>query len=319
MAASSRRWRRAFSVALVACTLLGARVARAQATNADDSAEMKKRQAKFESIEWLSGPSKGRLGEIGEIEVPKGCKLTQQKGTLTYLDLTQNIPDGDEVGLLRCQDSADEDKHWFVIYTYDESGYVKDDEKGHLDANAILKSLREGTDEGNLERKKRGWPEMHIDGWLRPPYYDEKSHNLTWSFKGGDSDGGTVVNESVRLLGRGGVLHADLVLNPTQVDSVIPDFDKVMLSTTFVAGSRYSEWKSGDKVAAYGLTALIAGGAGAVAMKSGLFAKLGAAIAGLWKLIAAGFLALSTRLKSLFKRKPKSGGGAPPSTPGSPS
>jgi uncharacterized membrane-anchored protein len=319
MSASNRRWRRAFSVTAVACALLGVRAARAQAPTAADSAERKARHAKFASIEWLTGPSKGRLGDIGEIEVPKGCRLTQERGATTFLELSQNIPDGDEVGLLLCDDASDDDRQWFVIYTYDESGYVKDDEKGHLNADTILKSLREGTDEGNLERKKRGWATMHIDAWVRPPYYDEKTHNLTWSFKGGDSDGGTVVNESVRLLGRGGVLHADLVLNPAQVDSVVPDFDKVMLSTTFVAGSRYSEWKSGDKVAAYGLTALIAGGAGAVAMKSGLFAKLGAALVGLWKLIAAAFLALSTRIKSLFKRKPKSGDGTPPNASNSPS
>lgn len=317
MAASNRRWRRTFSVTVVACTLLSARAMEAQAPTAADSANMKKWRAKYETIEWLTGPSKGRLGDIGEINVPKGCRLTQEKGATTYLELTENIPDGDEVGLLRCEDSSNDDMHWFVIYTYDASGYVKDDEKGHLDPNAILASLRKGTEEGNLERKKRGWDEMHIDGWVRPPYYDERTNNLTWSLKGGDSEGGTVVNESVRLLGRGGVLRAELVLNPTQVDSVIPEFDKIMLSTTFVPGSRYSEWKSGDKVAAYGLTALIAGGAGAVAMKSGLFAKLGAAIAGLWKLLAAGFLALSTRLKNLFKRKPKNDG-TPPAPPNRP-
>lgn len=317
MAASRCRWRRLFPVTLVAGALAVGRVSHAQAPTAVDSANMKKWRAKYASIEWLSGPSKGRLGDIGEIEVPKGCGLTQEKGATTYLELTQNIPDGDEVGLLRCDDSRDPEQHWFVIYTYDGSGYVKDDEKGHLDPDAILASLRKGTDEGNLERKKRGWAEMHIDGWVRPPYYDETTHNLTWSLKGGDSDGGTVVNESVRLLGRGGVLQAELVVNPEQVSSVIPAFEKITLSTTFVPGSRYSEWKSGDKVAAYGLTALIAGGAGAVAMKSGLFAKLGAVIAGLWKMIAAGFLVLSTKIKSLFKRRKSVG--SPPRTPNSPS
>ncbi|HEV7706011.1 MAG TPA: DUF2167 domain-containing protein [Gemmatimonadaceae bacterium] len=317
MAASNRRWRRAFSVTLVACTLFGARATHAQSPTAADSAEMKKRRAKFDSIEWLTGPSKGRLGDIGEIDVPKGCKLTQQKGADTYLDLTENIPDGNEVGLLRCTDVTDAEKRWFVIYTYDESGYVKDDEKGHLEPDSILASLRKGTEESNLERKKRGWSVMHIDGWVRPPYYNEKTNNLTWSLKGGDADSIVFVNESVRLLGRGGVLEAELVMNPEQADSASHEFDKIMLSTTFVPGSRYSEWKSGDKVAAYGLTALIAGGAGAVAMKSGLFAKLGAAIVGLWKLLAAGFLALATRLKSLFKRKPKNDG-TPPNPPNSP-
>jgi uncharacterized membrane-anchored protein len=316
MAASRCRWRSSFSLILVAGTFAVGRVSHAQTPTADDSARMKERHAKYASIEWLSGPSKGRLGDIGEIDVPKGCGLTQEKGATTYLELTENIPDGDEVGLLRCEDGNNAEQHWFVIYTYDESGYVKDDEKGHLDPNAILASMRKATDESNLERKKRGWDAMHIDGWVRAPYYDETTHNLTWSLKGGDSDGGTVVNESVRLLGRGGVLEAELVLNPEQVSSVAPAFDKIMLSTSFVPGSRYSEWKSGDKVAAFGLTALIAGGAGAVAMKSGLFAKLGAAIAGLWKLIAAGFLVLSTKIKSLFRRRKNDG--APPRTPNNP-
>jgi uncharacterized membrane-anchored protein len=304
MSGSMMRWRTMSSAIIVACSLVATSTTRAQ-SSARDSADRAERRAKFNTIEWLTGPSKGRLGTIAEIEVPAGCRLTQEKGAKTFLELTENIPSDEEVGLLLCRDRVHDDDDWFVIYTYDPSGYVKDDEKGHLDSAAILKSLREGTDEGNLERKKRGWAEMYISGWVRSPYYDEKTHNLTWSFAGGDSDSGKVVNESVRQLGRGGVLHADLVLNPNQVDSVVPDFDKVVLSTTFVPGSRYSEWKEGDKVAAYGLTALIAGGAGAVAMKSGLFAKLGVLLAGAWKVIAAAFVALSTRIKRLFNRKPK--------------
>jgi uncharacterized membrane-anchored protein len=273
----------------------------------DDSAAAKAARAKFATIEWLTGPSKGRLGSVGEIQVPKGCRLTQESGAKTYLELTENIPTDEEVGLLLCEDRNDEDGHWWVVYTYDPSGYVKDDDKKTLDANKILASLRKGTDDDNPERRKRGWSELHLDGWVRPPFYDEKTHNLTWSYTLGSSGEGKTVNHSVRMLGRGGVLHADLVLSPSQVDSVVPQFDSVVYSTTFVPGSRYSEWKEGDKVAAYGLTALIAGGAGAAAMKTGVFAKLAALFVAAWKIIAAAFVALLTRIKSLFKRKPKSG------------
>ena len=317
MSASISRWRTASSATVVVLSLATALAVRAQ-TATEDSASRKAAREKFESIEWLTGPSKGRLESIGEIDVPKGCRLTQKEGATKFLELSQNIPSDQEVGLLLCADRADPDGDWFVIYTYDPSGYVKDDEKGHLSADTILTSLQKGTDDGNAERRKRGWPEMHIDGWLRAPYYDEKTHNLTWSFRGGDSNGGKVVNESVRLLGRGGVLQEDLVLNPSQVDSVVPQFDQVVLSTTFVPGSRYSEWKSGDKVAAYGLTALIAGGAGVIAAKSGLLAKLGALLAGLWKLIAAAFVALSGAIKKLFTRKKKKDGDGPPTTPTTP-
>lgn len=292
------------SATVVVCCLFASG---ARAQSAADSAARKARLAKFATIEWLTGPSKGRLGSIGEIGIPKGCRLTQESGAKTYLELTENIPSDEEVGLMLCEDRNDEDGHWWVVYTYDPSGYVKDEEKKTLNANDILSTLRKGADEDNPERRKRGWDELHIDGWVRSPFYDEKTHNLTWSYTLGSSDGSKTVNHSVRLLGRGGVLHADLVLSPSQVDSVVPQFDSVMYSTTFVPGSQYSEWKDGDKVAAYGLTALIAGGAGAAAMKTGLFAKLAAGLAAAWKIIAAAFVAFATRLKNLFKRKPKSG------------
>ena len=47
----------------------------------------------------------------------------------------------------------------------------------------------------------------------------------------------------------------------------------------FKAGSRYAEFGQGDKIAAYGLTALVAGGAGAALAKSGLLSKMWKAIA----------------------------------------
>ena len=52
----------------------------------------------------------------------------------------------------------------------------------------------------------------------------------------------------------------------------------------------YSDFRAGDKVAEYGLATLVAGGATAVAAKTGLLAKL-------WKLIAAGIAALIAFLK----------------------
>jgi len=44
---------------------------------------------------------------------------------------------------------------------------VKDNEK--IDADAILKTLKENTEASNAERKRRGWPELHVVGWSIPP------------------------------------------------------------------------------------------------------------------------------------------------------
>ena len=60
-------------------------------------------------------------------------------------------------------------------------GYVSDDEKDELDAEAILDSIRQGTEAGNEEREKRGWPTMNIVGWHEEPHYDENTNNLSWA------------------------------------------------------------------------------------------------------------------------------------------
>jgi len=64
---------------------------------------------------------------------------------------------------------------------------------------------------------------------------------------------------------------------------------------TYTPGHKYAEWRSGDKVAAYGLTALVAGGAGVALVKSGLLVKF-------WKLIVVGIAALVGALKKLWSR-----------------
>ena len=113
-----------------------------------------------------------------------------------------------------------------------------------------------------------------------------QTHNLTWStIVRGKGTSSQSINHSVRLLGRGGVMHADLVADPAQVGSAVDAFDNILGGYSYVTGQRYSEWREGDKVAAYGLTALIAGGAGVAAAKLGLFGKA-------WKLILTLPLAL---------------------------
>jgi hypothetical protein len=117
------------------------------------------------------------------------------------MELTENPSDGDELGVLLHDDS------WFVVFTFDESGYVKDDEKDKLVADKILASIKQGTEQANEVRAERGWAAMEILGWQQAPFYDPGTHNLTWSIRG-RSDGGSSINHSARLLGRRGVMQA---------------------------------------------------------------------------------------------------------------
>lgn len=242
-------------------------------------------------IAWQEGPSTGQLGEIARIRVPEGYRFAGREGVRRFMELTQNPVSGDELGVMVSPGGPD-DQTWFVIFEFNPIGYVKDDEKGKLDADAILKSLKAGSERGNEERRKRGWATLDLLGWSTPPRYDPITNNLTWAIRA-SSEGTEVINHSVRLLGRRGVMDADLVLGPSQVASAVPDFDKLLTGFEFGTGNRYAEWVQGDKVAAYGLTALVAGGVGAAAAKSGLLGKL-------WKALVFGALAVAAALKRML-------------------
>lgn len=241
----------------------------------------------LQGIEFRVGPCTGHLGAFAEIQVPEGYLFTGTKGTGDFLTLNQNPINGSEVGAVLSQTEG-----WFVIFEYSETGHVQDDEKDDLDADDLLDTLKEGNKAGNETRKSRGWQPIELLGWHKPPFYDSKTNNLTWATLL-QSEEHKTINWSTRLLGRTGTMNVDLVASPDQIEGAMPAFESLMTSFAYNDGHQYAQFKQGDKIAEYGLTALIAGGAGAVALKTGLLAKL-------WKPIAIGAIACFAAIKKFF-------------------
>lgn len=265
-------------------------------------------------IKWTAGPTTAELGDdLARIDVPEGYVFAGGDETRKFMEMTGNPPSGRELGVIM---PAEEGKNWFLLFEYDEVGYVKDDEKDKIDADAILESVREGTEASNEERKKLGGGEIHVTGWFEKPHYDAKSHNLVWAIEAkGEVDTDRSVNYDVRLLGRKGYISATLVTDPGSLHADLPHVQTLLSGFSFQEGKRYADFVSGDKVAEYGLTALIAGGAGAAAVKLGLFAYLGKLFAKGGKLIVAGLVALGAGLKKIFGGGKKEDTGAPPIAP----
>lgn len=95
-----------------------------------------------------------------------------------------------------------------------------------------------------------------------------------------------MVNVSTRILVRSGYTHAILVSSPQAMEADLADFKLALKNFDYVSGEKYSEWKEGDKVAAYGLGALVLGGAAAVATSKGglkmIFIAIAGAVAAAW-------------------------------------
>src|SRR5262249_17362787 len=152
------------------------------------------------------------------------------------------------------------------VLEFKDTGYVKDDEK--IDPDGLLESLRKGTEASNEERKSRGWAPLTIVGWRFPPRYDQQNRRLEGAIDG-EPQGTRVVNDNTRILGSHGVTSVAVVADPDAIDRAVSDFKGVVQNYTYVSGERYTEYKAGDRVAEYGLAALVTGGAAAVAVKTG--------------------------------------------------
>jgi uncharacterized membrane-anchored protein len=259
------------------------------------------KETEKETFLYQQCPCKAKLGDQAEISLGKEFRFVDSANVPKFFEVTQNIPDGNELGVV-----IHEKGDWFVIFRFDDVGYVKDDEKSSLDAEALLKSIKEGTEGANEERKKRGWGTLSVVGWQQKPFYNEESHNLEWGIIGQDETGGRTVNYKSRILGRKGVMSVNLVTDVETVAADLQSYRKMATGFTYLATNRYSEFVKGDKVAEYGLSALVLGGAAAAAVKTGLFKTLLKFAAALWKLILVGILGLGGAIWRLLRGLKKS-------------
>jgi uncharacterized membrane-anchored protein len=193
---------------------------------------------------------------------------------------------------------------WGIVITYDEDGYVNDDDAGRLDYGKLLKEMQESAAATNEERKDEGFEPVTLIGWAEPPSYDKAAHKLYWAkeLQFGTEPEHTL-NYSIRVLGRRGVLVLNAVADMNQLPVIREQTKGILSAVNFNDGHRYTDYLPGsDKAAAYGLTGLIVG---ATAAKAGLFKVLLAGILAFKKAIVVAIVALGAGLKRFLGKAPQ--------------
>lgn len=251
-------------------------------------------------IKLVNGPTTVPLGKLAELKLPEGYAFVGPESLDRFFELTRNTRSGNEVGVLISPND------WTMFFDYDDVGYVKDDDKDQLNADKLMSSMTENQDAANAARKERGWDEMKLKGWATAPHYDQKTNNLKWAFNLSSSQDGfkeVWVNGSIRLLGRGGVMNVTLVSDAPLFKQAETEADQLLATNfSYVAGQKYAEFKAGDKVAQYGLAALVLGGGVAAAAKMGLLANLGVFLGKAWKFVVAAVVAIGVGIKKLMNK-----------------
>lgn len=249
----------------------------------------------------------------GEIAVPQAEAHFRLGPNFRYLEkadtrkvleqLWGNPPDDTVLGMIvPTEPTLLEDSSWAVVVTYSDEGYVSDEDAAKIDYDEMLASMKDSTQDENAARKEAGYGAVELVGWAVPPRYDGASKKLYWAkelaFEGSQ---GHTINYDIRVLGRRGYLSLNAVAGMSELPVVQTGMQQLLTMTEFDAGARYADFdESTDKVAAYGVAALIGGG---LAAKAGLFAKIGLVLAKFWKLLLIGIVAIGALIKRFFSKK----------------
>jgi uncharacterized membrane-anchored protein len=271
----------------------------AHAQNAAAQAEQK---AAFEAARAAAtdGPADVKVRDQAGLKLPAGFVFVPSPQANRLLKSMGNTPGDDLTGVVFPADGGS----WFAVVRYISEGHIKDDDAKDWNADDLLKSLKEGTEAANEERQRMGIAPMEVVGWAEKPRYDAATHRLVWSASTRDkgaaqSDQG--VNYNTYMLGREGYVSLNLVTDLADLEKHKPSALQLLGALQFNEGRRYADFNgSTDKVAAYGLAALVAG---AAAKKLGLFAVLLAFFAKFAKVVVVAGGAAVWGFFKIFKKK----------------
>lgn len=240
-------------------------------------------------------------GDLVTLAVPEEFYFLDADDAETVLvDMWGNPPGQEVLGMLFPANFTPLDyESWAVTIEYSDDGHVSDDDVADINYDELLSDMQTDARATNPDRVDEGYESIEIIGWAEPPQYVAASRKLYWAkeIRFGEAEE-TTLNYEIRALGRTGVLSMTFIAPTSQLGVINQNREAVLAMAEFNPGRRYEDFDSSiDKVAAYGVGALVAG---KVAAKSGLFAGLLLLLKKLGIFILIGIGALGRKIKSLF-------------------
>ena len=241
-----------------------------------------------------------KLGEVASFKIPKGYKFLDGKSAEYVLHDLWGNPPSPSLGMILPADGSPYLGSWVIEITYEEDGHVKDDDAKDIKYDELLETMKKEAKEANPERKKQGYPTAELLGWASPPYYDQATHKLHWAKRlQFENDSLETLNYNIRALGRKGVLVLNAIGGMSDLEVIKTATPEVLANVNFENGNRYEDFSSStDKVAAYGIGGLIAGG---ILAKTGLLAKIGLIFAKFAKVIILAIAGLGGVIMKFFR------------------
>ena len=303
---------------LFACLLACWLPSLAQSTDSlssEESAQVQKIIDKDKSIQYKTG--KVDVDSDVKLNIPTGYKfMSKADAEYVVFDFWGNPRSEGLLGMIVKNNYSIIDQNaWAFIVTYENSGFVKDEDAEDIDYDEMLEDLQAAEEEENKQRAEAGFGPIHMTGWAAKPFYDKKNNILHWAkaLKFGDATD-TTLNYDVRILGRKGVLSLNAVGSVSQLGDIKAHVPDIIHIAQFKEGSRYQDFDPDvDQVAAYTIGGLVAG---KLLAKVGIFALLLKNIKLVIFALIAVFGTLRNKIFGFFKKKePAVIAAAAPETP----
>jgi uncharacterized membrane-anchored protein len=201
--------------------------------------------------EWISGPETTSLGAIADLQIPAGYRFTGSEGARNLLRQMNNpIPPG-LIGILTPNSGE-----WLAVIEFNQIGHVSDAKNNsEMNSTALLKAIKGRTEAQNNDPMNMGSLTTASVDWESQPVYDEKDHSLEWAVRA-ETQSGKVVNHSVVLLGRQGVLDVTMVKAYQGLPDLVP-LKQLVKNISFKRGQAYADYQKGDKTAVVSLANLV--------------------------------------------------------------
>ncbi|OWT79933.1 MULTISPECIES: DUF2167 domain-containing protein [unclassified Achromobacter] len=251
---------------LVSCTIFANALGFAPVVVAQTEAAKQEMQAANEAAAQAAQHSGVvHLGDQATLKLPPGIDFVPQPEASRLMRAYGNATDDSQLGFFA--PATDSREKWIVVVYFQKDGYVKDEEARKWDPQALLRILRDNTEQQNAARRARGIPEAEIVGWMQAPQYDRANHRLKWAVEARPKDSsmqivGSPVTYVIAALGREGFISVRLLTDKSKLKAQVPDLLKLMNNFAYDKGKRYQDFNAAtDKVAAYDLSLLMGAGA----------------------------------------------------------
>lgn len=208
------------------------------------------------------------------LNVPDGFIFLDPDGTKHLLVDYWGNPEDRAEGVLGSMVKSDvgifDNVETAYIVSYDECGYVSDEDASDIDYSDLLEDMQKGLKE-EYEANPDG-QKWELLGWGWQPSYDNQKKVLAWSKHYRVDDDYEVINYDVRVLGKAGYVIITAVASPDAKSGLIADNAAIINSVGYDAGYRYADFDPDtDHVAEWTIGGLIAG---KVLAKAGFWAVL---------------------------------------------